>query len=156
MYPSLGTTALGHYLLLPPSLLFSVLSFLPSFFNFPVLFALLIFMGTLPTRFYCQLAHHQNFAVKSLIKVLRLMRFLTHSHFPTEESSHSSSQPSFVLLFPSGALDRQMTYAAQLFGKIGRLLVNQAVYSFGFACLLSRLNVPPPHEESLGLDQTAG
>lgn len=116
---------------------FSMLLFLQSLFNFPVLFALLIFSGTSPTHFYSQLPHHQNFAVKSLIKVLRLMRFLTHSHFPAEESSHSSSQLSLVPPFPSGALDWQMTYAAQLFGKIGGLLVNQAVYSFGSVCLPS-------------------
>lgn len=93
---------LSHYLQLPTHLSSSLLSFLPSLFNFPTL---LIFLGTSPTLFfffYPQLAHHQNLAVKSLIKVLRLMRFLTHSHLPSEKSLHSSSQLSFVLPFPSG------------------------------------------------------
>ncbi len=127
---------LSHYLQLPTHLP-SVISTIPLS-TFLSCLSLLIFSGTSPTHFYPQLAHHQNLAVKSLIKVLRLMRFLTHSHFPSEESSHSSSQSSFVLPFPSGALDWQMTYAAQLFGKIGGLLVNQAAFSFGFfqeACL---------------------
>ncbi len=127
---------LSHYLQLPTHLP-SVISTIPLS-TFLSCLSLLIFSGTSPTHFYPQLAHHQNLAVKSLIKVLRLMRFLTHSHFPSEESSHSSSQSSFVLPFPSGALDWQMTYASQLFGKIGGLLVNQAAFSFGFfqeACL---------------------